>query len=140
MKATFYIVFLFSVLMFMGSCQEEVIIADDDILHTWEATTFVSVESVAYPMNEDSAVLLTFKRDGSYSLKLDVNNCMGSYETGEGDSISISTPGCTKMCCDSPFSVKLAGTLSKVTTYSIDDNTLQLHVPAWGLLEFELVE
>lgn len=139
MKATFYIVILFSVLL-MGSCQEEVIIADDDVLHTWEATTFVSVESVAYPMNEDSAVLLTFNSDGSYHLKLDVNSCMGSYEMGEGDSISISTPGCTKMCCDSPFSVKLAGTLSKVATYSIEDNTLQLHVPAWGFIEFELVE
>ncbi|HET6558677.1 MAG TPA: META domain-containing protein [Prolixibacteraceae bacterium] len=137
MKAIFYVLALFGAFTLMGSCQEEIVAGDDDLFHTWEATEFMSLESVAYPRNEGSAVLLTFKRDGSYHLRLDVNSCMGSYETGDSASIHIESAGCTKMCCDSPFSVKLSEMLTKVTSYQIEDDTLQLHVPGWGYVELE---
>ena len=140
MKTFFPIVILFAAMMLVGSCQEEVVVDGDDIYHSWEATTFVSVESVAYAKNENSPIVLTFKRDGTYELKLDMNSCMGTFEKGEGDSIQISYPGCTKICCDSKFSEKLAGTLSKVSSYSIEENVLQLKVEGWGFVELELVE
>lgn len=139
MKAIFYVL-IFLGAMLVSSCIEEVVTDGEDIYHTWEATTFISVESVAYPKNEDTPILLTFKRDGTYTLKLDMNSCWGTFEKGEGDSITITGPGCTKFCCDSQFSVKLAGTLEKVSSYTIDENILQLKVEGWGFIELKLKE
>ena len=138
MKARFYIFFAtFTVLI---SCQKDQVIADGDICHTWEAKTFISLESVAYPKNENTPILLTFKKDGTYLLKLDINSCGGTFKTSNGNQIEIEFPACTEACCDSQFSNKLASMLPEVVTYSIEDHTLQLNVPQWGFIEFELVE
>lgn len=122
------------------SCEKEQQVADEDLCQTWEAITFISVESVVYPKHENSPVLLTFNKDGTYNLELDINSCGGSFEISNKNQISIESPVCTETCCDSPFSIKLANTLSKVTTYSIEDHTLQLNVPKWGFIELEVVE
>lgn len=100
----------------------------------------MSVESVAYAKNENSPILLTFNKDGTYNLELDINSCGGSFEISNKNQISIESPSCTEVCCDSQFSNKLANTLSEVTSYSIEDHTIQLNVPQWGFIEFELVE
>lgn len=131
---------LIFVFVLLNSCQQEVLVAEDDLYHTWEATTFISVESMAYTKHENKPILLTFNRDGSYYLKLDVNSCTGSYETSAKDSLAIQSPGCTKMCCDSPFSEKLTVMLPRVTTFTIDNNILQLNVPQWGFIELKLKE
>lgn len=140
MKTIFYVLTFLSVFRLVCSCQEEVVAGDNELLHTWEATGFMSLESVAYPKNDNYSPRLTFKRDGKYSLKLDMNSCMGSFEKGEGNSLSIQSAGCTKICCDSQFSEKLAGMLSRVTSYTIEKNTMQLHVPGWGYIECKRVE
>lgn len=138
MKARFQIFFAaFTVLI---SCQKDQVITDSDICHTWEAKTFISIESVAYPKNVNTPILLTFKKDGTYSLKLDINNCGGIFKTGNKNQIEIEFPACTEACCDSQFSGKLVGVLPQVATYSIEEHTLQLNVPHWGFIEFELVE
>lgn len=80
--------------------------------------TYLSAESVAYLKNEDSPILLTFNKDGTYSLELNIISCGGSFEISNKKQISIESPVCTEACCDSPFSNKLAITLSKVTTYT----------------------
>lgn len=139
MKAIFYVLILWGIVL-VGSCQDEVTVGDDDIYHTWEATGFMSLESVAYPKKDNYSPRLTFKRDGKYSLKLDMNSCMGTFEKGENNSISIQSAGCTKICCDSQFSEKLAGMLSKVTSYTIKGDLLQLHVEGWGYVECKRVE
>lgn len=140
MKAIFYVLTFFWAFMLVDSCQKEVTVTDDDLCHTWEATTFISVESVAYPKKDNYSPQLTFKRDGTYNLKLDINSCGGTYRTGKGQLIELEIPTCTEACCDSQFSNKLASTLPKVTSYSIEDNTLQLNVPGWGYIELEVVE
>lgn len=132
--------FLVAVFTMLVACQKDQVVVDRTICHTWEAKTFISLESVAYPRNENTPILLTFKEDGTFSLRLDINSCGGTYKTGNGNKIEIQYPACTEACCDSQFSSKLASTLPKVTSYRLEDQTLQLNVPQWGFIELELVE
>ena len=110
------------------------------LYHTWEAKEFMSIESVAYPKNENTRILLTFYPSGTYHLKLDVNSCGGNFATGKNNHLEIESPACTEVCCDSKFSEKLVSMLSKVTTYEISGNLLTLNVPQWGFIELEFVE
>ena len=71
-------------------------------------------------------------------MKLDNNNCSGSFKTADDDNIEITEPGCTKMCCDSDFSNKVALMLPQVASYSIEENKLKLNVPKWGWLSLEI--
>lgn len=119
------------------SCRE-----DDDhsgLFQTWEAKEFMSIESVAYPKNANTKVLLTFNRSGSYNLKLDINSCGGNFATGKSNQIEIETAACTEACCDSKFAEKVAAMLSRVTSYEISSKTLKLNVPQWGYIELQLV-
>lgn len=138
MEAQYNVFFsAFSVLI---SCKKEKVSAVDDICHTWEAKTFRSPESIAYPKDENKPILLTFKKDGTYSLKLDITSCGGTFKAGNSHYIEIGFPAFTAAGYNSRFSHKLAVALSKVNSFSIKDHTLQLNVPQWGFIEFELVE
>ncbi|MBL7965667.1 MAG: META domain-containing protein [Prolixibacteraceae bacterium] len=115
---------------------------DDDhsgLFQTWEAKEFMSIESVAYPKNANTKVLLTFNRSGSYHLKLDINSCGGNFATGKSNQIEMETAACTEACCDSKFAEKVAAMLSRVNSYEISGNTLKLNVPQWGYIELQLV-
>lgn len=140
MKTSIYWVVLLMAMTLMGSCQEEVVRDGKDIYHTWEAKSFISVESVAYEKVENHPILLTFKRDGTYGLKLDVNSCGSRFDAGKGNSIELENPACTEACCDSPFSNKLSNMLPKVTSYRIMGENLYLSVPKWGDIKLEVVE
>lgn len=112
----------------------------NSLYQTWEAKNFISFESVTYPKNENTSVLLAFKTDGTYSLKLDINSCSGSFISEKSNQLEIEAPACTEACCDSKFSGKLASVLSGVTSFRIEGRTLKLDVPQWGYIEFELVK
>jgi hypothetical protein len=127
-------------MMLMSSCQKEIIIADNQLFHTWEAESFISVESSAYPKNEDKPILLTFKRDGTYNLKLDINSGGGTYNVSKDQMIDFGFPALTEACCDSQFSIKLAATLPKVTSYRMEGHYLYLNVPQWGDIKLRMVE
>jgi hypothetical protein len=65
-------------------------------------------------------------RDGqSFSLTLDVNSCGGNYVLGPGRDIRFE-PGCTEVCCDSPFAEALAELLARAERYSWQGNELHL--------------
>lgn len=130
------IVFLLLTLFF--SCRK---VDDHAILYqTWEAKEFMSIESAAYLKNENTKVLLTFKRSGSYSLKLDINSCGGNFSVGKNNQLEIGSTACTEACCDSKFAEKVAAMLSRVTTYEISGKTLKLNVPQWGYIELVSAE
>lgn len=135
-----HIFILISIFILLSSCREEVTVADNDLYHTWEAKSFISVESVAYEKIEGNAILLTFKRDGTYGLKLDVNSCGSKFDVGKDNSIELENPACTEACCDSPFSNKLSSMLPKVTSYRITGENLYLNVPQWGEIKLEMKE
>lgn len=110
---------------------------NDTLYQTWEAKDFMSLESVAYPKNENSRILLTFNRSGSYNLKLDINSCGGKFSTSGKNRITMESPACTEACCDSKFSEKLAGMLYRVESFEIKGNSLSLFVPEWGFIQLE---
>ncbi|MDP3443601.1 MAG: META domain-containing protein [Ignavibacteria bacterium] len=137
MNAKFLLLSTFSVFVILNSCKKDEKV-NSILFSTWEAKSFMSLESVAYPKNENTPILLTFKKEGTYSLKLDINSCGGSFISGNNTRLEIESPACTEACCDSKFSEKLATMLSKVTTYEIDGSVLKLHVPQWGYIECEI--
>lgn len=114
--------------------------ANSALFQTWEVKDFMSLESVAYPKNENNKILLTFEKTGSYQLKLDINSCSGPFSIGKTNQLVIKSTACTEACCDSKFSEKLATMLLRVESYSIEGTTLKLNVPQWGWIECELVK
>lgn len=126
-------------LLLLISCKKDEEV-NANLFKTWEAKSFMSLESVAYPKNENNKILLTFNGSGSYQLKLDINSCGGNFTSGKNNQLDIESPACTEACCDSKFSEKLATTISKVTSFSIEGKTLKLNVPQWGYIELELAE
>jgi len=126
------------ILLALVSCKKDD--AHSSLFQTWEAKEFMSIESAAYPKNENTRVLLTFNRSGSYHLKLDINSCGGNFATGKNNQIELESAACTEACCDSKFAEKVAAMLFRVTSYDISDTTLKLNVPQWGYIELELVQ
>jgi len=126
-------------LLTLISCNKDVEV-NSILFSTWEAKSFMSIESVAYPKNENNKIQLAFYENGIYSLKLDVNGCGGTFKMNNENQIEIEPANCTYICCDSKFSDKLAMTISKVTSYSIEGKILKLNVPQWGYIKLELVE
>lgn len=70
--------------------------------------------------------ILEFQNENSLNIRLDVNNCMGSYEITDKGAIRISPLGCTKMCCDSEFALNLVNNFSKMQTFKVKAKTLYL--------------
>ena len=79
MKAKFQFLSFFSAFLILIACNKDKVSDVEDICHTWEAKSFMSLESVTYPKNESTPILLTFKKDGTYNLKLDINSCGGNF-------------------------------------------------------------
>ncbi|MFA5330464.1 MAG: META domain-containing protein [Prolixibacteraceae bacterium] len=125
-------------LLIVLSCKKDQKINSSELFYSWEVKNFMSIESVAYPKNENKKILLTFDKSGTFLLSLDINHCGGNFTTGQNSQLEMESPACTEVCCDSAFSEKLATTISKVTSYSIEGTTLKLHVPLWGYIECEL--
>lgn len=127
-------------LLILISCNKEKEAKVDSIYHSWEAKSFISLESTGYPKNKDKKIGLVFSKEENYGLSLDINGCGGSFKVLGTNGLEISPAICTLICCDSQFSEKLAIMLPKVTSYSIDGKTLNLNVPQWGYIELELAE
>jgi hypothetical protein len=128
---------LFFFCLLLISCSAEKNAAVPELYQSWEVKDFISVESIAYIKNPNTIILLTFQKNGSYSLALDVNHCGGSFSSGGNNSVTISNPVCTEICCDSKFSEKLVQMLPQVTSFSFEENKLYLRVPKWGFVVCE---
>lgn len=137
MKTSFLIAII--LMLTVSSCRKDEE-ANSALFQTWEAKDFMSLESVAYPKNENNKILLTFEKTGSYHLKLDINSCSGPFSLGKSNQLVIKSTACTEACCDSKFSEKLATMLLQVESYSIEGTTLKLNIPQWGWIECELVK
>lgn len=131
---------LFVCALAMFACTKDDTSGTNNLCHTWEVKSFMSLESVAYPKTEGKKVLLTFNPSGNVGLKLEVNGCGSSFEISKPGEIKIDSFICTEICCDSQFSTKLLAMLPQVTSYEIVKNTLRLNVPKWGYVELELAE
>ncbi|WP_430409017.1 DUF6438 domain-containing protein [Kordia sp.] len=65
-------------------------------------------------------VILTIKSATEFTLKLDKNNCFGTYSIVGNGNIQLSNLGCTEMCCDSEFSMAVTRALYKVSKIKFD--------------------
>ncbi|MDO9613747.1 MAG: hypothetical protein Q7J86_04390, partial [Bacteroidota bacterium] len=62
MKTALQILLIISIFLTVNSCNKDKE-ANSILFSTWEAKSFMSLESVAYPKNENTTILLTFKKD-----------------------------------------------------------------------------
>lgn len=76
------------------------------------------------PVTND--VILTIKSATEFTLKLDKNNCFGTYTITGNGSIKLSDLGCTEMCCDSEFSMAVSQALYKVSKIKFDKDRATL--------------
>jgi heat shock protein HslJ len=136
----FQIIFITFLVLALLSCDKKEKDEMKSIYGKWEATDFISLESVAYPKKDGFNPILEFKNDGTYNLQLDFNKCSGDFTLLNNNGISFSSVGCTKMCCDSNFSLKFSQMLPQVKTYHIKRNKLKLEVPDWGCINLELYD
>ncbi|EDP94890.1 DUF6438 domain-containing protein [Kordia algicida OT-1] len=71
-------------------------------------------------------VILTIKSDTEFTLKLDKNNCFGTYAITGKNTIKLSGLGCTEMCCDSDFSMAVSSALYDVSTINLNKDKVTL--------------
>ncbi len=134
----FQIALITFLMIALFSCEKNESNIDTEIYGRWKATGFISVESVLYSRKDGFNPVIEIKNNGSYNLKLDANSCIGNYTLSNNNFIALSASGCTKICCDSEFSLKLVQMLLQVKSYKIESNNLKLEVPGWGWINLEL--
>lgn len=136
-----YNILVFPVLILIGllSCEKDKSNKAVDIYNEWEVIDYMSIESVLYAKSDNTNPVIEFQKDGSFALKLDANRCFGSFILSGENEIEISSPGCTKMCCDSDFSNKVTIMLPKVKSHTLEDGKLKLNVPEWGWINLRLI-
>ena len=134
MRNTLLFLTLFLVSIGFVSCSDDDNCACNDasLLGKWEATDFLSLESVMYSKDNDYNPVIEFRADGTMEILLDVNRCGGNFELGKDSTIQMGNAGCTEACCDSQFSQKFVAMLPRVETYDMDDSSLRLMVSEWG--------
>jgi heat shock protein HslJ len=134
----FQFIFISFFMLTLLSCDKSENEETRSIYGKWEATDFISLESVAYPKKDGFNPIIEFKNDGTTNLQLDANGCPGNFSLLNENGISISASACTEKCCDSKFSEKFVQMLPQVKTYRFEKNKLKLEVPDWGWINLEL--
>ncbi|WP_046759045.1 DUF6438 domain-containing protein [Kordia jejudonensis] len=76
------------------------------------------------PVTND--VILTIKSETEFTLKLDKNNCFGTYTLSSNGNIQLGDLACTEMCCDSDFSMAVTRALRKVSKIKLDKSRATL--------------
>lgn len=132
MRSALFVLSGILILLFAACKKENCNCTDAPLIGKWRVDSFMSIESVGYPKDNDYSPIMEFTEEGTIQIKLDVNTCSGAYLLRENNGIECSTIGCSKMCCDSPFSQKLTATLPSVESYTLEDQELRLNVPGWG--------
>ncbi len=87
---------------------------------TWKLVgiTFHEKDQYIVRPEEEKGLTVTFQEAGQLSYKLSANSCFGKYEAN-GENLTITLGGCTKMCCDSNFSNDFQSILSTAKSYKI---------------------
>jgi heat shock protein HslJ len=87
---------------------------------TWKLVGTMYYEKDQYNMRpeDEKGLTITFQKDGRISYQLSVNKCFGNY-TLDGEKLSITLGGCTKMCCDSKFADEFQNILSTAKSYKV---------------------
>jgi hypothetical protein len=103
---------------------DEIIITD--IYHYWSVISLHMVDSIHPMVPPEGNILLAFSKDMDFGVKLEVNNCGGTFNIMENDRMEISIGPCTLACCDSEFSSILLNILPAVNKFRIEESNLFL--------------
>jgi len=125
--------------LFAVSCQK-IEGPADDIFEKWEVKEFVATETTTYEHDENKPIFITIKEDLTYHLQLETNTCEGLILHISDQSLIFESPGCTEMCCDSPFALRFESMLPYISMYKVTGNTLRLYIKNWGFIECRLFE
>lgn len=90
---------------------------------SWKVTELKINGTVIKTTND---VILTVNSETNFSLKLDINNCFGTYTITGKSEIKLGTIGCTEMCCDSDFSKAVVNALYKVSKINLNKDRVTL--------------
>lgn len=101
--------------------------ADDDMMTpdmTFDITAFdwriIEVKNGAFNEAAAAFYILKFNNDGTFNLRLDVNNCGGEYTINlVTRSIDFKMTACTEACCDSEIALEAVEVLEKVQIYDV---------------------
>lgn len=87
---------------------------------TWKlvGTTYYEKDQYNMRPDDEKGLTITFQEDGKISYQLSVNRCFGTY-TLDGENMSVTLGGCTKMCCDSKFADEFQNILSTAKSYKV---------------------
>ncbi|MEM6687539.1 MAG: META domain-containing protein, partial [Bacteroidota bacterium] len=72
-------------------------------------------------------VILKVNSQTEFSLKLDTNNCFGTYAITGKTSIKLAGIACTEMCCDSEFSQAVVTALYQVSNIKLKEDNATLY-------------
>jgi len=79
---------------------------------SWKVVEFKNNGTPARIAND---VILRINSETDFSLKLDTNNCFGTYQIKGKSEITLAGMACTEMCCDSEFSRAVVKALYQVS-------------------------
>lgn len=68
--------------------------------------------------------VLSFNGRRAFEIKLDVNTCQGTVQFRANNVVFFNDVGCSEICCDSPFTLKLLELMQLVNRYQLNDNQL----------------
>ena len=117
----FLLFLIFSLTIF--SCEKDKNI--DSIIGKWEVIS-VYKDSIIVPKNIEIKYNLEFRNDTNVMIALDVNDCWGNYSIILENNINFSDFGCTKICCDSDYALKLINIIQESSKFEISDDILSL--------------
>ncbi len=109
-----------------SGCKDQPVAVDRiSIIHQWKVISLsINDISVGKPQR---TYLMDFYTDKNISLKLEANGCGAIYNLLENGEIRLPEGlGCTKVCCDSNFSVNLTHVISDLDHYTLNGDTLTL--------------
>ncbi len=97
----------------------------DSILGKWKVICISETETSTW-QSANAVYIFNFTRVNGLGISLDRNSCSGIFDIPEKGKITIDWQGCTKVCCDSNYGLKLASLVPKLADYSINMDTLFL--------------
>lgn len=102
----------------------------DITLSNWKVIEVKNGDNVNNPA---AVYTLQLNSDGTFSIRLDVNNCSGTYEVDLNNKrISFDMVACTEACCDSEPALDVAEILGKVVRYELASSPADVPLIFWG--------
>ena len=90
-----------------------------NLLYIWTVVSIQTIDSIILYIPPEEKVTITFQKNNTFNVQLEVNVCEGNFNIAVPNSMSINSVGCAYAYCDSEFSQKFIELLPQTTTYTI---------------------